>query len=126
VIERCRMVMSTPQLAWEQALNRHLSWLANIASISPYIGLLGTVLGIMMAFAALSGAKSANMMVVAPGIAEALVTTALGLVVAIPASVAYNQLLGWSNRLVESMHAVIEQFMLMVDDECLGAESETN
>lgn len=122
VIKRCRVAMQVPQMAWEQALTERLAWLASIATISPYIGLLGTVLGIMMAFQALADAPNANMMVVAPGIAEALVTTALGLVVAIPANVAYNQLSSWAATLIEQMHMITDRFVIMVHDEQLGQD----
>jgi biopolymer transport protein TolQ len=72
-------------------LERRLTWLATIAGISPFIGLFGTVMGIVDAFHGLGSAGSATLSAVAPGIAEALVTTAAGLFVAIPALVAYNQ-----------------------------------
>ncbi len=74
------------------ALSNHLPFLATVASISPFIGLLGTVWGIMTTFHALSGATQANIAMVAPGIAEALIATAMGLVAAIPAAFAYNRL----------------------------------
>jgi biopolymer transport protein TolQ len=69
---------------------RNMSWLATVASVSPFIGLFGTVWGIMDAFLGLGNAGSASLRAVAPGIAEALVTTALGLVAAIPAAIFYN------------------------------------
>jgi biopolymer transport protein TolQ len=69
---------------------RNMSWLATVASVSPFIGLFGTVWGIMDAFLGLGNANSASLRAVAPGIAEALVTTALGLVAAIPAAIFYN------------------------------------
>jgi biopolymer transport protein TolQ len=69
---------------------RNMNWLATVASVSPFIGLFGTVWGIMDAFLGLGNAGSASLRAVAPGIAEALVTTALGLVAAIPAAIFYN------------------------------------
>jgi biopolymer transport protein TolQ len=71
-------------------LERNMNWLATVASVSPFIGLFGTVWGIMDAFMGLGTAGSASLRAVAPGIAEALVTTALGLVAAIPAAIFYN------------------------------------
>jgi biopolymer transport protein TolQ len=71
-------------------LEMNMNWLATVASVSPFIGLFGTVWGIMDAFAGLGLAGSASLRAVAPGISEALVTTALGLAAAIPAAVFYN------------------------------------
>lgn len=75
-----------------EELETRVPFLATVASISPYIGLFGTVWGIMHAFMALSGAKQATLQMVAPGIAEALIATAIGLFAAIPAVMAYNRL----------------------------------
>jgi len=72
-------------------LERQLTWLATIASVSPFVGLFGTVIGIVDAFHGLGTAGAATLRAVAPGISEALVTTAAGLFVAVPAVVAYNQ-----------------------------------
>ena len=71
-------------------LERNMNWLATVASVSPFIGLFGTVWGIMDAFLGLGNAGSASLRAVAPGIAVSLVTTALGLVAAIPAAIFYN------------------------------------
>jgi biopolymer transport protein TolQ len=71
-------------------LEQNMNWLATVASVSPFIGLFGTVWGIMDAFLGLGNAGSTSLRAVAPGIAEALVTTALGLVAAIPAAIFYN------------------------------------
>ncbi len=75
----------------EEALMHHLPFLANVGSVSPYIGLFGTVWGIINSFQGLSDATQATINAVAPGISEALVATALGLFAAIPAVVAYNR-----------------------------------
>lgn len=75
----------------EEKLEKHLSFLATVGSVSPYIGLLGTVIGIMNAFIGLANQSQATLQVVAPGIAQALIATAMGLVAAIPAVVAYNR-----------------------------------
>ena len=72
-------------------LERYMTFLATVGSTAPFIGLFGTVWGIMNSFAAIAGAQNTSLAVVAPGIAEALFATALGLVAAIPAVVAYNK-----------------------------------
>jgi biopolymer transport protein TolQ len=87
----------TAQTAASEAvtgLERRMPWLATIASSSPFVGLFGTVMGVVDAFHGLGTAGSATLRAVAPGIAEALITTAAGLFVAVPAVVAYNQLSG--------------------------------
>ncbi|MDX1625117.1 MAG: protein TolQ [Wenzhouxiangellaceae bacterium] len=76
-------------------VEQHLNFLATVGSTSPYVGLFGTVWGIMHAFFALAGVQQATIAMVAPGIAEALIATAMGLVAAIPAVIAYNR---YSNR----------------------------
>ena len=77
-------------------LERHLAFLASTGSVSPYVGLFGTVWGIMHAFRSLANVQQATLAQVAPGIAEALVATAIGLFAAIPAVIAYNR---FSHRL---------------------------
>jgi biopolymer transport protein TolQ len=72
-------------------LERRLTWLATIAAVSPFVGLFGTVMGVVDAFHGLGTAGAATLRAVAPGISEALITTAAGLFVAVPAVVAYNQ-----------------------------------
>ncbi len=74
------------------AMESRMTWLATIAAIAPFIGLFGTVMGIIDAFHGLGTAGAATLRAVAPGISEALITTAAGLVVAIPAVIGYNQL----------------------------------
>ena len=80
----------------ETRLNRHMQFLATVSGVSPYIGLFGTVWGIISAFQALTQTSQATIALVAPGIAEALIATAMGLLAAIPALIAYNY---FSNRL---------------------------
>jgi len=75
----------------EEKLEKHLPFLATVGSVTPYIGLFGTVIGIMNSFISLSEQAQASLQVVAPGIAEALIATAMGLFAAIPAVVAYNR-----------------------------------
>jgi len=87
-------------------LERRMTWLATIASISVYVGLFGTVMGIVDAFHGLGTAGAATLRAVAPGISEALITTAAGLFVAVPANIAYNQ---FSAR-IRVMAAAIDDF----------------
>ena len=91
-------------------LETYLPMLATVASVSPYIGLFGTVWGIMSAFQAIGVAQQVTLAQVAPGIAEALVATALGLVAAIPAVVAYNRASTDVERLVNRYETFMEEF----------------
>ena len=91
-------------------LESHLSFLATVGSVSPYVGLLGTVWGIMNAFRGLSSVGQATLAQVAPGIAEALVATAMGLFAAIPAVVAYNHYVHDVARLSSRFESFIEEF----------------
>lgn len=91
-------------------LETRVPFLATVASVSPYIGLFGTVWGIMHAFMALSGAKQATLQMVAPGIAEALIATAIGLFAAIPAVMAYNRLSLRVNKLEQNYGNFIDEF----------------
>lgn len=92
------------------ALEANLSGLATVGSVSPYIGLLGTVWGIMNAFRGLSNVGQATLAHVAPGIAEALIATAIGLFAAIPAVVAYNRYTHDIDRLATRFETFIEEF----------------
>jgi biopolymer transport protein TolQ len=92
------------------ALDAHLSFLASAGSVSPYVGLLGTVWGIMNAFRGLANVQQATLAHVAPGIAEALVATAIGLFAAIPAVVAYNRFIHETDRLAIRFESFIEEF----------------
>jgi biopolymer transport protein TolQ len=88
-LERSAMTAASEAVT---SLERRMPWLATIASTSPFVGLFGTVMGVVDAFHGLGTAGSGTLRAVAPGIAEALITTAAGLFVAVPAVVAYNQL----------------------------------
>ena len=92
-------------------LVRGLPLLASIGSVSPYIGLFGTVWGIMNAFTGLSTLENVSLAVVAPGIAEALVATAIGLFAAIPATVAYNSFATKLDRITNRFDSFSEEFM---------------
>jgi len=89
-LEALRMVLAKEIAAERDQAARFLTWLATIGSVSPLMGLLGTVLGVMDAFLGIAAGGSGNIAAVAPGVAEALVTTVVGLAVAIPAVIGYN------------------------------------
>ncbi len=92
-------------------LDKHTSFLASVGSVSPYIGLFGTVWGIMHAFRGLANVGQATLATVAPGIAEALVATAIGLFAAIPATVAYNRFAHDVDGLANRFDAFSEEFL---------------
>ena len=87
-----------------------LSFLATVGSVSPYVGLFGTVWGIMHAFTGFAGMEQVTLATVAPGIAEALVATALGLFSAIPAVIAYNRFAGDIDRVANHQESFTEEF----------------
>jgi len=95
-VEALKMVLGKEVAAERDLMARFVSWLATIGSVSPLLGLLGTVLGVMDAFIGIASKGSGNLSAVAPGVAEALVTTVGGLAAAIPAVIAYN---AYVNRL---------------------------
>jgi biopolymer transport protein TolQ len=91
-------------------VERHLNFLASVGSVSPYVGLFGTVWGIMHAFVGLSNLQQVTLATVAPGIAEALVATAIGLFAAIPAVIAYNRFSHDIDRIATQMETFMEEF----------------
>ncbi len=91
IVDECRRAMRVSQMREVDRLEESLATLATIGSTSPYVGLFGTVWGIMNSFRALGNVQSATLAMVAPGIAEALIATAMGLFAAIPAVIAYNR-----------------------------------
>lgn len=91
LLERVQRAMRITHMQEIEKLQIHLPFLASVGSTSPYVGLLGTVWGIMTAFHALGSVQQASIALVAPGIAEALIATAMGLFAAIPAVLAYNR-----------------------------------
>jgi biopolymer transport protein TolQ len=92
-------------------LDTHLATLATVGSVSPYIGLFGTVWGIMNSFHALSGVTQVTLAMVAPGISEALVATAMGLFAAIPAVMAHNYYVNEVDRLITRYDTFLDEFM---------------
>jgi biopolymer transport protein TolQ len=110
VMEGARRAMRATYNRELDGLDAHLPFLASVGSVSPYIGLFGTVWGIMNAFRGLSSVAQATLSQVAPGIAEALVATAIGLFAAIPAVIAYNRFASKVDRLSVRYESFMEEF----------------
>jgi biopolymer transport protein TolQ len=110
IVEECRRAMRVSQMREVDRLEDGLATLATIGSTSPYVGLFGTVWGIMNSFRALGNVQSATLAMVAPGIAEALVATAMGLFAAIPAVIAYNRYADKVGRLEIRYDGFMEEF----------------
>jgi biopolymer transport protein TolQ len=106
------------------AVETHLSFLASVGSVSPYVGLFGTVWGIMHAFNGLAALAQVTLATVAPGIAEALVATAIGLFAAIPAVVAYNRFARDIDRIAIRLETFMEEFSNILQRN-VGAQSPT-
>ena len=110
VVEGAQRVMRVVLSREMDSLETHLSFLATVGSTSPYVGLFGTVWGIMNAFRGLGNAQQATLAMVAPGIAEALIATAMGLFAAIPAVIAYNRYSNDVERLLNRYDNFLEEF----------------
>jgi len=110
IVEECRRAMRVSQMREVDRLEESLATLATIGSTSPYVGLFGTVWGIMNSFRALGNVQSATLAMVAPGIAEALVATAMGLFAAIPAVIAFNRYADKVARLEIRYDGFMEEF----------------
>ena len=106
----------------QSLLEKHLPFLATVASVSPYIGLFGTVWGIMNSFRGLAGASQATLTAVAPGISEALIATAIGLFAAIPALIAYNKYISESDNLISSFEGFKEEFSAVLQKDIRTGE----
>jgi biopolymer transport protein TolQ len=111
---RLRMVLDSAIATETARLDCRLSVLATVGSAAPFIGLFGTVWGIMNAFTAIAAAESTSLSVVAPGIAEALFATALGLLAAIPAVIAYNKLSSDSGKLIARLEAFADRVAVLL------------
>jgi len=114
-VESVRRAMSAAYNREVDALDRHLPFLASVGSVSPYIGLFGTVWGIMNAFIGLANVAQASLAQVAPGIAEALIATAIGLFAAIPAVIAYNKFASKVDRISIRYESFMEEFINIMD-----------
>lgn len=104
----------------EVNIDLHLPFLATVGSTSPYVGLFGTVWGIMNSFQSISGMQQVTIATVAPGIAEALIATAMGLFAAIPAVIAYNKFANTAERLNSRYEVFMEEFISIVSRQDLG------
>jgi biopolymer transport protein TolQ len=111
-IQRALQRASTAELS---LIERSMSWLATTGSVTPFIGLLGTVVGIINAFTSLGFEKTASIQAVAPGIAEALFTTAAGLFAAIPAVIAYNHFIARVKNIAAEMDDFSAEFLNLVE-----------
>ena len=114
-VESVRRAMSATYNREVDTLDRHLPFLASVGSVSPYIGLFGTVWGIMNAFIGLANVAQASLAQVAPGIAEALIATAIGLFAAIPAVMAYNKFASKVDRISIRYESFMEEFINIMD-----------
>ena len=110
MLDGARRAMRAAYQREMDALESHLAFLASVGSVSPYVGLFGTVWGIMNAFRGLANVHQATLSAVAPGIAEALIATAIGLFAAIPAVVAYNRYSHDIDRLAIRFESFVEEF----------------
>jgi biopolymer transport protein TolQ len=110
VMEGAQRAMRVALAREEEKLEENLPFLASVASVSPYIGLFGTVWGIMNSFRGLANVHQATLATVAPGISEALVATAMGLFAAIPAVLAYNRFAARAEQLKANYETFAEEF----------------
>lgn len=115
IIENVERAMRVAFMRESDRLEVQLPFLATIGSVSPYVGLFGTVWGIMSAFVALGGVEQATLSMVAPGIAEALIATAMGLFVAIPAVIAYNRFLASIEPLLNEYENFQDEFVNILE-----------
>lgn len=105
--ERLERLLGRLEVEEISNLQGYLNFLATTGSTTPFIGLFGTVWGIMNSFRGIGIKGSASLAVVAPGIAEALIATAIGLAAAIPAVIAYNYYLGWTRRIISELESLM-------------------
>lgn len=117
VVESARRAMRAAYQREMDSVEAYLPFLATVGSVSPYVGLLGTVWGIMNAFMGLSNVAQATLAQVAPGIAEALIATAIGLFAAIPAVIAYNRFTHDIDRLANRYDIFMEEFSNILQKE---------
>lgn len=110
-IDNIQRALSRTLTARITELEKHISWLGTTASAAPFVGLFGTVWGIINSFQNIGATGSANLAVVAPGISEALITTAMGIAAAIPAVVAYNHFVGQIRRIAIDTEGFSKDFL---------------
>lgn len=115
VVERVHQLMQVTMMRELERIEKYLPFLATTGSTAPFIGLLGTVWGIMHAFHSIGVTKNTSLATVAPGIAEALLATAIGLFAAIPAVIAYNKLSTELSRYAARLEAFVTEFVTILD-----------
>lgn len=118
-VKRAMRIVHSREIAH---LEQHLPFLATVGSISPYVGLFGTVWGIMTSFRALGAVQQASIAMVAPGISEALIATAVGLFAAIPAVIAYNRFSNNLDRSIQQADIFQEEFIGILQRNLLAKE----
>jgi biopolymer transport protein TolQ len=121
ILHGVQRAMSAAQLRVEEDLNTNLSFLATVGSTGPYIGLFGTVWGIMTAFSALGAVQQATIAMVAPGISEALIATAMGLFAAIPSVISYNRFSTRVDMILNRIDGFQDDFLRVLSHELYGA-----
>jgi biopolymer transport protein TolQ len=126
VIEGSRRAMRVALLREEERLERHLPFLASVGSTSPYIGLFGTVWGIMHSFRGLANSTQATLSTVAPGISEALIATAMGLFAAIPAVLAYNRFAAKVDTFGNRYDTFVDEFSSILSRQAYALRSREN
>jgi biopolymer transport protein TolQ len=120
-LERAAQTAASESLT---AMEQRLTWLASIGSISPFVGLFGTVMGIVKAFVGLGTEGTATLRAVGPGVAEALITTAAGLLVAIPAVIAYNQFTAGCRDFAARMDDFARELLNSMEEAALGPNQD--
>ena len=122
--ERVERAMAITVQREMERLERWMTFLASVGSVAPFVGLFGTVWGIMNSFAAIAGMQNTNLAVVAPGIAEALFATAIGLVAAIPAVLAYNKINSDLSRFAARLEGFAAEFSGILSRQAEAAAAE--
>lgn len=125
VMEGAERAMRIALLREQEKLDEHLPFLATVGSTSPYVGLFGTVWGIMNSFLSLANQQQASLAAVAPGIAEALIATAMGLVAAIPAVVAYNKFSSSVDSILHRYETFSDEFSGILHRKAHSSEAAT-
>lgn len=125
IVDSSQRVMRVTLSRELDSLETNLNFLATVGSTSPYVGLFGTVWGIMNSFRALANVQQATLSMVAPGIAEALIATAMGLVAAIPAVIAYNRYSGRVERLMSRYENFLEEFSTLIQRQVFTSKEQS-
>ncbi|MES2624285.1 MAG: protein TolQ [Pseudomonadota bacterium] len=126
VMEGAQRAMRVALAREEKVLLKHLDLLATVASLSPYVGLFGTVWGIMRSFLGLANQSQASIALVAPGIAEALIATAMGLFAAIPAVLFYNRYSSKVDSIIHSYYTFLDEFSSILHRQAHSKRSVEN